>query len=89
MCWWGKAYALGALLTEQRHYEEAVAVYEAGFARYPENGWALHGLAEALEGLGRSDEASAAQARFDRAWNGSDTKIPGSCFCKTRTPKEA
>jgi tetratricopeptide (TPR) repeat protein len=77
-------HALGALLTEQGRYEEAVAVYEANLARYPNNGWALHGLAEGLRGLGRAEEAAAAQAEFDTAWAGSDTAIPGSCFCRTR-----
>jgi len=76
-------HALGALLTEQGRFEEAVAVYEANLARYPENGWALHGLTEGLRRLGREDEAAAAQARFDAAWANSDTVIPGSCFCRT------
>ena len=78
------AHALGALLTEQRRYEEAVAVYEANLARYPKNGWALHGLAEGLRGLGRAQEAAEAQALFDAAWADSDTVIPGSCFCRTK-----
>jgi tetratricopeptide (TPR) repeat protein len=76
-------HALGALLTEQGRSEEAVAVYEANLARYPENGWALHGLAEGLQRLGREDEAAAAQARFEAAWADADTVIPGSCFCRT------
>jgi tetratricopeptide (TPR) repeat protein len=76
-------HALGALLTEQRRYEEAVAVYEANLARYPNNGWALHGLAECLRGLGRKEEAGDAQARFETAWADADTVIPGSCFCRT------
>ena len=46
------------LLTEQGRYEEAVAVYEANLARYPNNGWALHGLAEGLAKLGREEEAA-------------------------------
>ena len=79
--------ALGALLTEQKRYEEAVEVYEANLARYPENGWALHGLAESLRGLGRREEAEVAQARFLAAWDDSDTVIPGSCFCKTKVAK--
>jgi tetratricopeptide (TPR) repeat protein len=77
-------HALGALLTEQRRFEEAIEVYEANLARYPENGWALHGLHECLLRLGRKDEAAAAQARFDAAWADSDTVIPGSCFCRTK-----
>ncbi len=76
-------HALGALLTEQGRYEEAEAVYRANLARYPENGWALHGLAECLEETGRAGEARAVRARFDEAWARSDTRIPGSCFCKT------
>jgi tetratricopeptide (TPR) repeat protein len=77
-------HPLGALLTEQGRYEEAVAVYEANLERYPDNGWALHGLAEGLRKLGRTEEATEAQARFDLAWADSDTVIPGSCFCRTK-----
>jgi len=77
-------HALGALLTEQGHYEEAAEVYRANLARYPENGWALHGLAECLRGLGRTAEAADVQARFAQAWARSDTVLPGSCFCRTK-----
>ncbi len=76
-------HALGALLTEQGLHEEAAAVYERNLERYPENGWALHGLAECLRGLGRTEEAAAVQARFEQAWARSDTVLPGSCFCRT------
>jgi tetratricopeptide (TPR) repeat protein len=75
-------HPLGALLIEQRRYEEAVAVYERDLERYPDNGWALHGLAEGLRGLARVAEAAEVQARFDVAWAGADTSIPGSCFCR-------
>ncbi|MHC4136937.1 MAG: tetratricopeptide repeat protein [Planctomycetota bacterium] len=77
-------HALGALLTEQRRYAEAMVVYEANLERYPENGWALHGLAECLKGLGRDEEAAAMDKRFERAWARSDIVIPGSCFCRTK-----
>lgn len=76
-------HALGALLTEQGRYEEALAVYEKNLARYPENGWALHGKAECLRGLGRHAEAENVEARFERAWARADVEIPGSCFCRT------
>jgi tetratricopeptide (TPR) repeat protein len=81
-------HPLGALLTEQKRYEEAIEVYEANLKRYPENGWALHGLAEALRGVGRSEEAAAVQARFRAAWSDSDLAIPGSCFCRTKTEEQ-
>lgn len=76
-------HALGALLTEQGRHAEALEVYEANLRRYPENGWALHGVAECLEGLGRSDEARDVRKRFEAAWVRADVKIPGSCFCKS------
>jgi tetratricopeptide (TPR) repeat protein len=78
-------HALGALLTEQGRSEEAVAVYEANLARYPNNGWALHGLAEGLRKLGRTEEADEAQERFQVAFADADITIPGSCFCRTKT----
>jgi tetratricopeptide (TPR) repeat protein len=77
-------HALGALLVDQGRFAEARAVYESNLERYPENGWALHGLAECLDGLGQSTEAAAARARFERAWARADTEIPGSCFCRLR-----
>ncbi len=76
------AHALGALLTAQGHYEEAIAVYEKNLERYPGNGWALHGLAECQRSLGRGAEASATQKRFEQAWERADISIPGSCYCR-------
>lgn len=77
-------HALGALLVDQGRFAEALAVYESNLERYPENGWALSGLAECLAGLGREPEAAAARARFELAWARADTEIPGSCFCRVR-----
>lgn len=77
-------HALGALLTEQRRYDEARAVYEEDLRRHPESGRALHGLAECLDGLGMPAEAADVRRRFDSAWTRADVAIPGSCFCKGR-----
>lgn len=76
-------HALGALLLEQGRYDEAIEVYTENLARYPENGWALHGLAECLEAKGRHAESRAARERFRRAWARADVRIPGSCYCRT------
>jgi tetratricopeptide (TPR) repeat protein len=38
-------HALGALLLEQGHYDEAEAVYTKDLELHPGNGWALKGLA--------------------------------------------
>ena len=58
-------HALGALLTDQERYQEALEVYRANLERYPENGWALSGMTECLAELGREHEASEARARFE------------------------
>jgi tetratricopeptide (TPR) repeat protein len=75
-------HALGALLLESRRAEEALATYEADLVRYRENGWALHGLAESLARLGRSDEALEVDARFKKAWARADVRLAASCFCR-------
>lgn len=82
-------HALGALLVDQGRYQEALEVYQANLKRYPENGWALHGLGECLEELGREREAAEVRARFEIAWARADTPIPGSCFCRVRPEASA
>ena len=77
-------HALGALLTDSGRYDEAVQVYRSDLRQYPENGWALNGLAECLEALGQKTEAAQVRARFAKAWARADTPIPGSCFCRIR-----
>lgn len=76
-------HALGALLLEQGRVDEAKTVYEEDLRRHPENGWALHGLAESLRRSGRADEADAVQKRFDVAWEHADFPLHASCFCRT------
>jgi tetratricopeptide (TPR) repeat protein len=75
-------HALGALLLEAGRHAEAEAVYREDLARHPDNGWALHGLAECLRARGASDEAAAATAAFQDAWARADTVIEASCFCR-------
>ena len=74
-------HSLGALLTEQKRFEEAEAVYRADLALHPDNGWALYGLAECLRLNGQADEAKAVDARFKSAWERSDVTIQASCYC--------
>jgi tetratricopeptide (TPR) repeat protein len=79
-------HALGALLTEQGQFAEAEAVYRADLELHPDNGWALHGLAECLRRTGRTAEAEAFAERFKSAWARSDIEIKGSCYCRTHAP---
>ncbi len=77
-------HALGALLVEQGQIAEAREVYDIDLERHPENGWALHGLAECLHRSEREMEAADVEARFAKAWARADVKLRGSCFCRTK-----
>jgi tetratricopeptide (TPR) repeat protein len=71
-------HALGAVLLAAGRAPEAETVYWDDLRRHPENGWALHGLAAALQAQGRDAEAADARARFQLAWARSDVKLEGS-----------
>jgi tetratricopeptide (TPR) repeat protein len=86
-------HALGALLLEQGHVEEAAAIYRADLGldnalrracQHPDNVWSLHGLHECLTRLGRSAEAAMAKQRLDIAAARADVPIKASCFCRQR-----
>jgi tetratricopeptide (TPR) repeat protein len=65
---------LGALLLAAGRPKEAETAYRGDLARYPNNGWSLHGLAVSLKAQGRSKEAAATDAEFQKAWARADVK---------------
>ncbi len=71
-------HLLGAALLEAGRPAEAEAVYREDLRRNPGNGWALHGLALALEAQGKKAEAE--KARFKEAWRHADTELQASAF---------
>ncbi len=84
-------HALGALLLEQGHIEEAEAVYRAdlGFdgklsraCQHLENVWSLHGLHECLVRRGDTAEAPMIKARLDLASARAEVVVRASCFCR-------
>ena len=86
-------HALGALLLEQGHVEEADAVYRADLGlddtlrracQHPDNVWSLHGFHECLMRLGRTAEAEIMKQRLDIAAARADVPIKASCFCRQR-----
>jgi tetratricopeptide (TPR) repeat protein len=86
-------HALGALLLEQGHVEEAEEVYRADLGldeslsracQHPENLWSLHGLHECLMRRGHRDEARIVRQRLDLAAARADVPIRSSCFCRMR-----
>ena len=70
--WWyfPVEQSLGAALYRQGKYDEARQAFMSALAHFPNNGWALYGLAASERALGRGAEAAAAQAALNRAWAG-------------------
>ena len=84
-------HALGALLLEQGHFEEAEAVYRAELGldatlsracQYPGNVWSLHGLHECLVQRGETIEVRQVKLLLDKAVARADVPIKASCFCR-------
>jgi tetratricopeptide (TPR) repeat protein len=71
---------LGAALIEAGRYADAERVYRAALEQHPDNGWSYFGLEQALRAQGKSAEADAAKADFDRVWARSDVIIHSSRF---------
>jgi tetratricopeptide (TPR) repeat protein len=68
-------HALGAALLRVGRAAEAESAYREDLAHYPENGWSLYGLSEALAKQGRTDEARDLDERFQTAWRRADVDL--------------
>jgi tetratricopeptide (TPR) repeat protein len=68
--WWyyPVRQSLGAVLTEAGRHDEAIQVYRQSLVEYPNNGWALYGLAEAYARAGDQLGAGETRKLFERAW---------------------
>ena len=75
-------HTLGAVLLRAGRAPEAEAVYRADLKTYPENGWSLMGLRDALAAQGRTSEAAAVDKRFRKQWAAADIKPPSTCYCQ-------
>ena len=83
-----RRHALGALLLEQGHVEEARQVYmdDLGLSdtlvstsQHIENPWSLHGMVECLERLGKKKQARLFRSRLNLAKARADVPIDASC----------
>lgn len=84
-------HALGALLLEQNHIDEAEAVYRADLgldvtlsraSQHPGNIWSLHGLYECLTRRGDTVETPHIKQQLDRAQARADVPVRASCYCR-------
>jgi tetratricopeptide (TPR) repeat protein len=85
-------HALAALLMEQKHFDEAEAIYRADLGldgtlsracQHPGTVWSLHGLHECLTRRNAASEAAIIKQQLDVALARADVKITGSCFCRS------
>lgn len=86
-------HALGALLLEQGHTQEAEAVYRADLGldrtlsracQHPGNVWSLHGLHECLVRRGETVEAAHIKLQLDKAAARAEVPIKASCYCRQK-----
>ncbi len=75
-------HALGAALLEAGRPREAETIYWEDLRRFPENGWALIGVVQALRAQNKNAQADIVEARFTKAWARADVKLTGSRFAK-------
>ncbi len=73
-------HSLAAVLLQAGGAVEAERLYREDLKRFPENGWSLFGLAQALRAQGKGAEAADVDARFARAWAGADVTLTASRF---------
>jgi tetratricopeptide (TPR) repeat protein len=86
-------HALGALLMEQGHFEEAEAVYRADLGldktlsracQHPGNLWSLHGLHECLVRRGETVESMHIKQQLDQALARAEVEVHASCYCRQK-----
>ena len=73
-------HSLGKALLAVGRAAEAEQAYREDLARFPENGWSLLGLYQALSAQRKSAEAAQVQRRFEVAWRNADVTIGSSRF---------
>jgi tetratricopeptide (TPR) repeat protein len=66
---------LGAALLAQGKAAQAEKVFREDLKRNPENGWALHGLAQSLRLQGRKQDAAAIEERQRKAFAHADVQL--------------
>jgi tetratricopeptide (TPR) repeat protein len=71
---------LGAALLAKDEPGEAERAYRNDLKRFPENGWSLWGLAEALQVQGKGAAAAAVRTRFQTAWRTADVTLTASRY---------
>jgi tetratricopeptide (TPR) repeat protein len=70
--------SLGAVLLQAGRAREAEVVYWQDLSKWPENGWSLFGLVQAIKAQGKEDQAELVAKRFEKAWANADVQLASS-----------
>jgi tetratricopeptide (TPR) repeat protein len=73
-------HVLAGVLLDAGRPADAERVLRADLERFPNNGWALSGLSQALAAQGRAAEAATVREAFGAAWARADVWIDGPRF---------
>lgn len=73
-------HSLGVVLLRAGRHSDAEKLYREDLVRFPENGWALTGLAAALRARGAAQDAEAVEGKLRAAWASSDIKLAESRY---------
>jgi tetratricopeptide (TPR) repeat protein len=74
-------HPLGAMLLKDGKAAAAEAVYREDLKRWPNNGWALHGLMKSLQIQGKQKEADMIEKQLNAVWQRADVSLHSSCKC--------
>jgi tetratricopeptide (TPR) repeat protein len=66
---------LGAVLLQSGRFAEAEKIFRQDLDQFPNNGWSLHGLANALNEQGKTVEAGKVEAELEQAWSTADVEL--------------
>lgn len=69
---------LGTVLLAAGRAADAERAFREDLERFPDNGWSLNGLAQALRAQGRTAEADAVTAQFQKTWSSADIQLAAS-----------
>ena len=70
----------GAYLIRVGDYSLAEKTLREDLSFYPDNGWSLQGLYQALQKQKKGKDASAALSQFNKSWTKADIKLASSSF---------
>ncbi|HWA29880.1 MAG TPA: hypothetical protein VG867_02220 [Rhizomicrobium sp.] len=74
------SHIYGAALLEAGKPREAEEIYRDSLKVHRIDGWALYGLAQALDAQGKKEEAAATRAEYAKVWKLADVQITSSRF---------